>query len=82
MLFLKEFGKLKNIYYKLRHRKKNQILEELPQVSLDSDVQAEKIKVRNMSPEDIQEANMVMQDMVKVYKKFPAVKGVSVAVKE
>lgn len=82
VLFLKEFGKLKTLYYKWFRRTDMSVLEKLPQVALDSDVQTEKIRVRNMSTQEIQETNMVMQDMVKVYESFPAVKGVSVAVKE
>lgn len=82
VLFLKEFGLLKSLYYKVFRSSDESALELIPKVALDSDVQAEKIKVRNMSTKDIAESNMVMMDMVKVYGKFPAVKGVSVAVKE
>lgn len=81
-LFLKEFGHLKALYYKLFQSGEHNAVSEIPQISLDSDVQAEKDRVRNMSLDQIRESNMVMQDLVKVYKKFPAVKGVSVAVKE
>lgn len=82
VLFLIEFGQFKRIIYRLCHKSDDKALEEIPQVALDTDVQAEKLKVRNMSMEEIRESNMVMMDMVKVYGRFPAVKGVSVAVKE
>lgn len=82
ILFLKEFGFFDKIHYKLFHKTDQKVLDEIPTIALDSDVQAEKVRVRNMSMEEIRESNMVMMDMVKVYKKFPAVKGVSVAVKE
>lgn len=81
ILFLKEFGLLKKLRYKVFQRV-DQVVEAVPNVALDSDVQEEIVRVRNMSMEEIKEANMVMMDMVKVYGKFHAVKGVSVAVKE
>lgn len=82
VLFLKEFGLLKKLRYKIFHRVDQEVVEAVPKVALDSDVQEEILRVRNMSMEEIKEANMVMMDMVKVYGKFHAVKGVSVAVKE
>lgn len=83
VLFLKEFGLLKKLRYKIFHRVDQEVVEgSVPRVALDSDVQEEILRVRNMSMEEIKEANMVMMDMVKVYGKFHAVKGVSVAVKE
>lgn len=82
VLFLIEFGHFKTIIHRLFHKTDDKALEEISQVALDTDVQAEKVKVRNMSMEEIRESNMVMMDMVKMYGKFPAVKGVSVAVKE
>lgn len=82
ILFLREFGHLKKLYYKLFGYADKKEVEEIPKVALDSDVQAEKNRVRNMSTEEISQSNMVMMDLVKVYGKFTAVKGVSVAVKE
>lgn len=82
LLFLKEFGYLKKLRYKLCHATDPSALETMPTVGLDSDVLNEKLRVRNMLEKDVKEENMVMRDLVKVYGKFMAVKGVSVAVKE
>lgn len=81
-LFLKEFGYLKKLRYKMCHAKDTSALESIPTVGLDSDVMDEKLRVRNMLEKHVKEENMVMRDMVKVYGKFMAVKSVSVAVKE
>lgn len=82
ILFLKEFGFLKELYYKLFDRVKSTSIEMVSKVGLDSDVMEERIKVRNMAPDEIKETNLVMKDMTKLYGGFSAVKGVSVAVKE
>lgn len=49
--------------------------------ALDSDVINEKNKVNSMSPEEVESNNLVLQNLTKVYGKFIAVKGISVAVK-
>lgn len=81
-LFLKEFGHFKTLYYKIFKSKDNKALEMISKVGLDSDVLDEKTKVRNMSLTEIKDSNMVIRNMTKVYKDFPAVKGISVSVKE
>lgn len=82
VLFLKEFGFLKELYYRVFHRVDNTLIEMMPKVGLDSDVMEERIKVRNMAMDEVKESNLVVKDLAKLYGSFPAVKGVSVAVKE
>lgn len=47
----------------------------------DDDVAAEKDRINNMSPQELQSETMVMQNVSKFYGKFCAVNKISVAIK-
>lgn len=60
---------------------KKLMVENFPE-SEDEDVKAEKQRVNNLSDKEIKYTNLVIKNMIKMYKKFRAVNQISVAVEQ
>lgn len=78
VLGLKELGYIKRWSYCGAEQVEN-IQEDMEE---DSDVTAEKKRVRRMTPGKIQATNLVVTEMSKHYKDFQAVKSLNFAVDE